>query len=79
MLLVSQERLGLKIAFSNVVTVDDFNNFWWSNEQKILVKVVEENVRRTSRYGDVKRLVISHCKGKVQNWTKQSKKPISGN
>lgn len=64
-LLMSKERLGLKIGFSNMVTIGDFGKFWWSSGGKTLIKVVEENVRRTSGYGDIKRFVISFCKIQV--------------
>lgn len=53
-LLMSEERLGLKIGFSNVVTIGDFGRLWWSSGGKMLIKVVEENVRRNSGYGDIR-------------------------
>lgn len=63
---MGQERFGLKIGFSNVVTIGDLDKFWWSIEGKILIKVVKENVRGTSGYGGVKKLVISLCK--IKDW-----------
>lgn len=60
---MGQERLGVKIGCSNVVTIDDLDGFCWRSGGKILIKVV--NVRGASGYGDVKRLVISLCKMQV--------------
>lgn len=37
MLLIGQKRLGLKIGLNNMVTIHDFDTFWWSSGGKILM------------------------------------------